>query len=235
MKSVEISCENLKTDAVWTTRVAFWGMCITMLFWMMPGSSYALWPLDSWHDQEVVEEERDVPVAISEAEDFSLRVNGLAGELISNLEKTNPSKSDLSGALIVCTFVELKKMYRTSSLGRYLSEQLMNAFQQHAYTVVEARKTKSVLIEERYGEYGLSRDTEEIRSSVTAAAMLTGTYMVLGDHVVVTAKIIDNETATLLSSVTTMLPRNELCNNLLADSSTAGSRKGVTYLKRLEL
>ena len=142
----------------------------------------------------------------------------------------------LADGLIVCTFVDLKKLYRTSSFGRYLAEQLMNEFQSRNYTVVELRKSSSVMIQEKKGEYGLSRDPDELGSSVDAGAMLTGTYTETDNNIIVNAKIIDNRTAKLLSSATMIFPRNQLSNRLLADSSTAVTKQPEPiYMKRLEM
>ncbi len=175
-------------------------------------------------------------VKISDAELLKQQVGLMAAELTGNLTEPDPEIGMLADGLIVCTFVDLKKLYRTSSFGRYVAEQLMNEFQSRNYTVVELRKSHSVLIQEKRGEYGLSRDPDEIGGTVEAGAMLTGTYTEAGDNIIVNAKIIDNRTAKLLSSATMIFPRNQLSNRLLADSSTAVTKQPEPmYMKRLEM
>lgn len=53
----------------------------------------------------------------------------------------------------------------------------MNEFQRHAFTVVEIRKSTSIRMEEKRGEFGLDRNENEVAAAVTADAMLTGTYL----------------------------------------------------------
>ena len=176
------------------------------------------------------------PPPINHARDFQELIQGMANELFRNLEDPDPEMGELGDGVLVCAFVDLKKLYRTSSFGRYLAEQMMTEMQNRHYTVVELRKSKAVLVQERKGEYGLSRQPEEIRDEVAAGAMLTGTYTPVQDHVIVNAKIIDNRTAALLSSTTLIFPRNKLINQLLTETASASPRQPEpVYMKRLEL
>ncbi len=163
-------------------------------------------------------------------------IKEMAIQLFINLEEPDPEIGELAEGIAVSTFVDLKKLTRTSSFGRYIAEQLMTEFQQHGYQVVEIRKSNNILIREKRGEYGLSRDLEEINSAVAARTMITGTYTIAGDHIMVNAKVLDNKNAALLSSATMLFPRSNLTDQLLSDSASAGPRKNaVTYMKRLEL
>ena len=178
------------------------------------------------------------PVASTsdEATGLAGSVRMMAHELTNHLEDSDPQAGVLNDGIAVCSFVDLKKLTRTSSFGRYLAEQLMGEFQQRGYTVVEMRKTTSLKIQEKRGEYSLSRNPEDLNQSVTAGAVLTGTYTQAGDNVLVNAKIIDNRNSTMLASATLIFPRNQLIAGLLADSASAhtGERE-VMYMKRLEL
>ena len=112
----------------------------------------------------------------------------------------------------------------------------MSEFQQQDFRVIEMRKSKNVLIQEKHGEYGLSRDPGEIGTEISATAMLTGTYMSTAENIIVNARIMDNRSAELLSSATIIFPRNTLAEQLLVDSSTASKKpRGPLYMKRLEL
>ena len=176
------------------------------------------------------------PPPVNEAADLHAQVQDLASGLFASLRDADPENGDLSGGLIVCTFVDLKKLSRTSSLGRYVAEQLMGELQQQGYTVVELRKGTSVQVQEKRGEFGLSRDPAELRGDAAAGAMLTGTYTVTGEQVIVNARIMDNRTAVLLASATTIIPKNKVANLLLADSASLATRKSEPiYMKRLEL
>ena len=204
-----------------------------------PDLLYAFWPFaepgKEWQPPPP-QEKSTLPPKINEAVVLKQHVSEMANELTGTLSDPDPEIGMLADGLIVCTFVDLKKLYRTSSFGRYIAEQLMNEFQSRNYTVVELRKSTSVLIQEKRGEYGLSRDPAEIGGSVEAGAMLTGTYTVTDHDIIVNAKIIDNRTAKLLSSATMIFPRNQLSNRLLADSSSAVTKQPEPmYMKRLEM
>ena len=163
-------------------------------------------------------------------------IQGLANELFRNLADADPENGDLAKGVLVCTFVELKKLSRTSSLGRYVAEQLMNEMQQRRYEVVEIRKSQAVMLQEKRGEFGLSRNPAEISQTVDAGAMLTGTYTASKDSIVINARIIDNRSAKLLSSATVIIPRNQLAEQLLADTASVRLAKPEPlYLKKLEL
>ena len=173
---------------------------------------------------------------INEAKVLQGDISKMAARLFRHLQEPDPENGVLADGVIVCTFVDLSKLSRTSSFGRYLAEQLMNELQQRNYKVVELRKGEDVRIQEKRGEYGLSRDPERVNSSVAAGAMLTGTYMAARDSIVVSARIIDNRTAALLSSASFIFPRNALSALLLSDSASASTgNKEPVYMKRLQL
>ena len=163
-------------------------------------------------------------------------IQGLANDLFRHLADADPENGDLGKGVLVCTFVELKKLTRTSSLGRYVAEQLMNELQQHHYEVVEIRKSQAILLQEKRGEFGLSRNPAEVNQMPAAGAMLTGTYTASKDSIVINARIIDNRSAKLLSAATVIIPRNKLAEQLLADTASVRLEKPEPlYMKKLEL
>lgn len=172
----------------------------------------------------------------NQAEAFSAAIKQMAMNLFANLGDPDPGAGDLADGIAVSSFVELKKLTRTSSFGRYLAEQLMSEFQQQGYRVVEIRKSTSIMMQEKRGEYGLSRDTAEVSPSVAARTLITGTYTLAVDHILVNAKVLDNKNAALLSSATMVFPRTRLTDLLLADSASAvPPKQEMISLKKLEM
>jgi TolB-like protein len=208
---------------------------------VFPTQALAFWPFTQETPQkpkaEAVAPAVPPPViTVSEAAALRNEIQGLAKELFRNLADGDPENGDLNKGILVCTFVELKKLSRTSSLGRYVAEQLMNEMQQQHYEVVEIRKSQAVLIQEKRGEFGLSRNPAEVSQTVAAGAMLTGTYTPSKDSIVINARIVDNRSAKLLSSATAIIPRNQLAEQLLADTASVREAKPEPlYLKKLEL
>ncbi len=171
-----------------------------------------------------------------EATGLVLSIEAMAAELLANMDDPDPDSGDMANGLVVTTFVESSKLHRTSSFGRYLSEQLMNEFQRHAFTVVEIRKSTSIRMEEKRGEFGLARDENEIAMNITADAMLTGTYFIGNEDIIVTARILNNKTAALLASSTVIFPKNSLTSRMLADTASANKPAApALYLKRLAI
>jgi TolB-like protein len=176
------------------------------------------------------------PPPVNQAADLHAQVQELAVGLFASLRDPDPENGDLAGGLIVCSFVDLKKLSRTSSLGRYVAEQLMVELQQQGYSVVELRKGTGVLVQEKRGEFGLSRDPAQLREDAAAAAMLTGTYTVTGEQVILNARIMDNRSAVLLASATAIIPKNRVASLLLADGASLATRKSEpVYMKQLDL
>lgn len=212
-----------------------WVSLLLAALLLTPGAASAFWPFDAGQPLDLPELFSSQPPA-SELAAMQGEITTLAEALVRNLANPDPESGDLEGGLVVCTFVELKRLSRTSSLGRHVAEQLLREMQQRHYGVIELRKGQVVRVDERLGEFGLTRDSAEISQSVEAGAMLTGTYSVVEDGVVLNARIIDSRSGRLLSTATTVMPRNPLANELLADSATARTAKPAPmYMKRLEL
>ena len=171
-----------------------------------------------------------------EATGLVLSIEAMAAELITNLEDQDPFSGDLAGGMIVTTFVETNKLTRTSSFGRYLSEQLINEFQRRSYPVVEIRKSTEISVQTKRGEFGLARNANELQTDISADTMLTGTYLIGPNEILVTARILNNKSAIVIASSTIIFPKNKLTSGMLAD--TASVRSTISqpmYLKKLDL
>lgn len=160
----------------------------------------------------------------------------MADDLVASLADPDPQQGDLAEGIVVCSFTDLAKLSRTSSMGRLLGEQLMTEFARKQFIVVDIRKSNSITIQEKRGEYGLSRVPEEIKPALSVGAMLTGTYQVAGDQVVINARIMDNRNAITLASASIVLPLRGVGERLLADAASLNGQKSEPiYKKRLDM
>ncbi|MFH7320499.1 FlgO family outer membrane protein [Desulfurivibrio sp. D14AmB] len=184
---------------------------------------------------QLLPEEEAGPV-VNEALLLARQISLIGEELFAGLGGGEEVAGGLREGVIVLSFVDQKQLTRTTSFGRHLAEQLMNELQRRQVPVVELRKSKEVRVQERGGEYGLSRNPAEIADRVAAGAMLTGTYTITAGQVMVNARIIDNRSALLLAAATVVIPRTAVVNDLLADpvSGPAPAAEPM-YMKRLEL
>ena len=202
---------------------------------VMAGQAQAFWPFT-----KKTEEPKAPAVAAAPPPPNAIvvvqAVRQLTADLIRSLADPDPQQGDLAEGMVVCTFTDLAKLTRTSSMGRVLAEQLMSEFAAKRFTVVDIRKSSSITIQERRGEYGLSRDPEEIKPALSVGAMLTGTYQVAGDHIMINARIMDNRNAVLLASASMLLPLKGVGEKLLADAASKSETKNeLLYKKQLEL
>jgi TolB-like protein len=122
-------------------------------------------------------------------------------------------------AVMVSTFVNLNNLYATSSLGRYLGEQMIGELQMAGVEVVEVRKSPGILVSRNHGEYGLSRDMDELAFVQPVQAMVVGTYAVADGEIFVNARLLRNEDNVVLSSANMVLPLSNLTARLLADEA----------------
>ena len=125
----------------------------------------------------------------------------------------------------VSTFVSLDNLYATSSLGRYLGEQLLSTLQQEGLEVIEVRKTPGLMVSPYHGEYALSRSMDEISLVQGAQAVVVGTYAVAGQEIFVNARLLRNDDNRVLSSASLVLPIDALTANLLANESMPASTR----------
>lgn len=124
---------------------------------------------------------------------------------------------DDESVLTVSTFVNLNNLYTTSGLGRYLGEQMIGELQKQGFNVIDVRKTPGIMVSENQGEYGLSRDMDELTFIHKAQAMVVGTYSATETELLLNARILRNEDGMVLSTASLVLPIDSLVGRLLAD------------------
>ncbi|MFC1524723.1 FlgO family outer membrane protein [Thermodesulfobacteriota bacterium] len=114
----------------------------------------------------------------------------------------NHAEEDISEdyTVVITTFVNLDELYKTSSLGRFISEQLMSEFQQSGVEVIEIRKSPSLMISRNNGEYALSRDMEELDFVHSVQAVLVGTYTISAGKIFLNARLLDIKEGKVLST-----------------------------------
>ena len=161
------------------------------------------------------------PAASSTGQGAALqaKINQMGKALIANAGEVVADEY----VVAVSTFVSLDNLYATSSLGRYLGEQLLSALQQAGLEVIEVRKTQGMMVSPYHGEYALSRNMDEIRSVQDAQAVVVGTYAVAGQEVFVNARLLRNDDNRVLSSASLVLPIDAMTASLLANESMPAS------------
>ncbi len=154
--------------------------------------------------------------SLDEASFFNTQIHEMALQLLKNFR----GEAGPNGPIAVTTFVDLNNLYKTSPFGRYIAEQLMGELQRAGFSVVEIRKTESLMLKPKFGEYGLSRDIQEIARSSSASYVLTGTYITRGRFVLINARLVSNENNLIASSGLKILRRDPFIEKMLWPSTS---------------
>ncbi len=109
-----------------------------------------------------------------------------------------PRQQDMS--ILTTTFVDNNNLHITSHFGRLLQDTIGSRFVQKGYTVNEIKLRKDLLIEEGSGETILSRNLALLNQSQRAQAILVGTISQAQRTMYISARLIDPNDSTIISS-----------------------------------
>ncbi len=139
--------------------------------------------------REPMMKEIDTPVKT-----LYLKIDRLARDITDNIKKDGGKNR-----LLISTFVDLDRLYRTNTFGRYVAEQLMESLSARGFTVIESRAAKELMVQTNIGEMALTRDTGEMMNKYQADAIILGTYKKLEDTVTVSARMVVAENQQVIS------------------------------------
>lgn len=141
------------------------------------------------------------------------QVHDLASQLLAS------AGEDMADGPVVTvsSFVNLNALYATSTLGRFLGEEMISELQRAGVKVVEVRKTPSILIQDNSGEYGLSRDLDELEYARPAQFMVVGTYTYAREQIFIYARLLRNSDAMILASASLVFGMDRMVREMLAD------------------
>jgi len=140
---------------------------------------------------------------------FNARIIFLADQLERNVDRER-----VDNTFIVTSFSNLNRLSETSGLGRLIGENLIHELQVRRWRVFEMRTAKDVTINDT-GEISLSRDANRIRNTFKLGGVVTGTYSIAGNDIIINARVVDNETGLVISTAQTHLPVDAFTEMLL--------------------
>ena len=152
-------------------------------------------------------------------------------ELVRQLLQNSADGIAEEYVLTVNSFVNLNSLYKTSSLGRYLSEQMIGELQAAGVEVIDVRKTNSLMIRESFGEYGLSRDMHELRNNHDSQAMVVGTYTYANGQILLNARVLRNADGKVISHANSAFALDSLTGQLLKDEAAPPRRGGMVKIE----
>jgi TolB-like protein len=108
--------------------------------------------------------------------------------------------------VLVGTINDVDYLETSTTFGRVIQEQVMTRLTQRGFNVSELKLRNSLNIKQGLldsmegGEFMLSRDVEALRTEHRAGAVITGTYAVAGEEVMVNMKLIDVSTGKVMGA-----------------------------------
>ena len=173
----------------------------------------------------------DAGVEIPAVEAAALR--GRVRELAQQLLQSGGDGLDADSVLTVNSFVNLNSLYTTSALGRYLGEQMIGELQAAGLTLIDVRKTNSLMIRETYGEYGLSRDLNELSRAHDSQAVVVGTYTYAQGQILLNARVLRNRDGMVIAQASTAFALDPLTTAMLKDEATPPRRGGLIRIEAM--
>lgn len=153
------------------------------------------------------------PISLLESGSTVGRFNARMIFLADQIER-NADRKNLSNTFIITSFTNLNRLSETTPFGRLVAENLIHELQVRKWQVFEVRLTKDIIINET-GEFSLSRDINRLRDQYKIGGIVTGTYSVTGNNIIVNARVIDINSGVVVSSAQANMPLNWFTDELL--------------------
>lgn len=161
-------------------------------------------------ERYIIDEQLRPPGSNSVVGRFNAQMIFLADQLERNTDRTS-----VDNTFIVTSFTNLNKLSETSGFGRLVAENVIHELHVRKWKVYEVRLTRDVIVNET-GEFSLSRDIGKIKEIYKVGGIVTGTYSVAGNHVIVNARVMDIATGLVMSSAQVHMPVSWFTEALLA-------------------
>ena len=121
---------------------------------------------------------------------------------IADQLERNVDPQEKSRPTVVSTFASLDSLTETSAFGRLVGEHLMHELYVRGWQINDIRLSRELIIGAD-GELAVSRDIKRLRSSVPAANIVTGSYTMSSDGILLSVRVIDFGTGQVISSAET--------------------------------
>lgn len=143
-------------------------------------------------------------------------VANIADQVLTELRKNLTRPLHRSEPILSTSFVNLNDFNQGSPLGVMLGDYVSGGLTKFGYKVKEIRLDQTnMIIEPKTGEYVLTRNVSKLDSSPQCKVLLVGTYTISPDQrIYLTARLIDSEDGTILSSALISARANQAIRDL---------------------
>lgn len=159
---------------------------------------------------------------IPETDHYSDTLHSMLKSMAGRISETAADEGGVK-TIAVTTFVDVNHLYRASTFGRYVGEQLLTELSQQGFNVVEVRASPDIVVDLRLGEMGLTREAERLVPKGKADAIVVGTYTRAGDTALVNGRMILAKTGKVVGVGDIALdasPRNKFMASLFEQEIT---------------
>lgn len=155
-----------------------------------------------------------------EARNLPLRTANYAAadELMKSLALPASTSNRGSGGdapLIVATLANIDALEQSSTLGRFISEQVASRLTQSGRSVVELKVRNGIYMKRNEGEFLLTREIREVAAAHKAQGVIVGTYAESSSFVHVTLKLVDPSNSLVLAAYDYSLPLDRQVKSML--------------------
>ncbi len=119
---------------------------------------------------------------------------------------------------IVATFVDIDNLEHSSRFGRVLAEAVGSELFKQGADIKDVRPAKALYFQPGTGELILSRDAKKVAASVSARAVVTGTYSDSAHSVIVNVRLIDLYNGKVVSVAGEEIAKTKSIKTLLGTS-----------------
>jgi len=149
---------------------------------------------------------------------INVSLNDAILSLANQLSTNNKLQTADTGTITLTSFVDLRKLNKTSQFGRVLGESLFSELFIRGFNVTDFRGQDAISVN-KTGEFFITRDISKLASEVSNTYILVGTYSKIDQNVIINARIVDNKTGKLVTSARAMYANDDCslfgtCNNL---------------------
>jgi len=153
-------------------------------------------------------------------------------ELREKLTRTIPQNS----LILVSTLLNVDDLYKTSSFGRIVSNQIASAFHNSGYRIIGMEMPIDLFAMEKGGTLKLSDETKEMLKPYNATVIVGGVYAPGKKNAYVSLRIIDLYTKNIISSIDFSVPMGPDARKLLVSKKvgSAGARPTTVVEETVE-
>jgi TolB-like protein len=149
---------------------------------------------------------------------INITLNDAILSLANQLSTNNKLQISDTGTITLTSFVDLRKLNKTSQFGRVVGESLFSELFIRGFNVTDFRGQDAISVN-KTGEFFITRDVSKLSSEVSNTYILVGTYSKIDENVIINARIVDNKTGKIVTSARAMYSNDDCslfgtCNNM---------------------